>query len=71
MLAYNLGHGTTKRAVSCEPFIDNYSQCILIAGTAWLAQDLLWSHIRHCPIDPLDTQVAGTLRNQSNTKVAE
>ena len=71
MLAYNLGHGTTKRAVSCEPFIDNYSQCILIAGTAWLALDLLWSHIRHRPNDLLDTLVAGALHKQSNTKVAE
>ena len=71
MLAYNLGYGTMKGAVSCEPLIGNYSQRILVAGTAWLSLDLLWCHIRHRPNDLLDTLVAGTLHKQSNTKVAE
>src|SRR5262249_53937731 len=71
MLERNLCKRSLKWAISAEPFIDDHPQCILIAGRARMALDLLRSHICDRARDILRVLREGTVRGQCNPKIAE
>ena len=59
-----------KETLPAQPFIDNSSQCILIAGWTCSALQLFRRHISHSARNSLEL-VAGTLDNYCQPKITQ
>src|SRR6266516_4412386 len=71
MLACYLSKRSMKRTVSCEPFINNDTQRVLITGRNGLAMKLLRSHVGNCTNHLLRILVARTLRDKGYAEITE
>src|SRR5215470_1379666 len=71
MLGGYFENGPLERAVPSEPFINHYTECVLVAGRTWLALELLGRHVGHGTRHFLCALGYRTLGNQDEAKIAE
>src|ERR1700730_14786754 len=71
MLAVNFDKCTTKGSFSANPFVDHDAKSVLVAGRAWLALQLLRSHIVNGSGLILYIQRMGCMGDAGNTKIGE
>src|ERR1700694_1293569 len=63
--------GTLIGQLTTEPFVNDYTERVLVTGGAWVGFNLLRRHVAHCPGDIFCTLIERTLGNNCNAKVAE
>ena len=73
MLARYLFNGPLKGPASTKPFVDDDTQCILIAGNTWSPAHLFWCCIQDSTLELLHLlyAVAHPLRHNRNAKITQ
>ena len=71
VLGKDFREGAIKREFSTEPLIDDYTQCILVAGRTRMFLDLLRGHVGDGANGRLGRHRGGAVSNRRNAEVAE